>query len=314
MAIAGDRPRVVVLLAVYDGMPWLPAQVDSILRQEGVDVRLVVSDDGSTDGSMRWLLELAARDDRVRLLPATTPSGSSGANFRRLIIDAPIDDADAVSFADQDDVWRLDKLATHWRLLLAGADAVSSNVTAVTASGTRVAIRKDWPQRRFDWLTESPGPGSTFLLGRRAFALVRAMVGERADAASAQFHDWLIYAIVRGGGLRWRIDGASTVDYRQHDTNVLGANVGTRAAARRLRDIRSGWHRRQAVLMGSVGAAAARATGATAVELAELDRVLALLADGGPAARLRLAARAGQLRRRPRDRVVIGTLIALGIW
>jgi hypothetical protein len=42
---AARPPRVHVLLASYNGLAWLPEQVDSVFSQQGVDHELDVSDD-----------------------------------------------------------------------------------------------------------------------------------------------------------------------------------------------------------------------------------------------------------------------------
>ena len=303
-------PRITVLLATYNGRRWLPEQLDSILGQQGVEVRVVALDDGSTDGTAEWLAERADADDRITVLPHLGPSGSAAANFFRLLRLAGVDGADYISLADQDDVWVPDKLARHAALLREGAyDAISSDITSFTASGVRTLIRKSFPQRQFDYLTESPGPGSTFLMTPRLVALVREVLEADPRAGTAAYHDSLIYAIARARGWGWHIDSVSTVDYRQHDANVMGSNVGAGSALSRFNLVRTKWHRGQAVLHATVG-----------LQLAPdeirpgLERMLALMTSSSPAARLRLAAAAGSLRRRPRDRFIIGVLIALWIW
>ena len=45
------EPEVLVLMAVYNGEEWLSAQIDSILAQEAVSIRLVISIDRSSDSS-----------------------------------------------------------------------------------------------------------------------------------------------------------------------------------------------------------------------------------------------------------------------
>jgi glycosyltransferase involved in cell wall biosynthesis len=50
---------VSVLLPVFNAMPWLPLAVLSCLRQRGVRVELIAVDDGCTDGSREFLLEVA---------------------------------------------------------------------------------------------------------------------------------------------------------------------------------------------------------------------------------------------------------------
>jgi rhamnosyltransferase len=45
------RPTIAVLLAAFNGTPWLKEQVDSILAQENVDLTLFISVDQSSDGT-----------------------------------------------------------------------------------------------------------------------------------------------------------------------------------------------------------------------------------------------------------------------
>ncbi len=50
--------KVSVCLASYNGGDWIKRQIDSILNQEfkyhsNVDLELIISDDGSTDNSLK---------------------------------------------------------------------------------------------------------------------------------------------------------------------------------------------------------------------------------------------------------------------
>ena len=308
---APRQAGVTVLLATYNGMKWLPEQLASILQQEGVDLSLVVLDDESTDGTRQWLVDQAADDPRISVLPSIGSSGGSAANFFRMIgLVSPAPDG-YLAFADQDDVWVQGKLARHVGILRSGGhDGISSNITAFTTEGRRTLIRKDFPQRRFDYLTESPGPGSTFMITPRLAALVAEQLADPASpAAKADFHDSLIYVIARAAGFSWHIDGMSTVDYRQHESNVMGSNVGVGSALSRFGLIRSHWHRNQAILHATAGLRVA-----SAGVRPELERVLDLFIGGGFARRLALTRMASQLRRRRRDQRIIALLIAIGIW
>ena len=305
---AEHTPKIAVLLATHNGRRWLPEQLESILGQSDVDVRVIAMDDGSTDGTPAWLAEQAAAEPRVTVLADDGTGGSAAANFYRLIATATFAPDELVAFADQDDLWMPGKLARHASLIEAGNDGVSSNVTAFSADGRRSLIRKSFPQREFDYLLESPGPGSTFLVTQRLITLTRSVLAN-GPAASVDYHDWLIYALARAHGWSWHIDEESTVDYRQHDENAMGANVGTRSAFSRLSLIRERWHRGQATLLARIGLAVA----ADSVRPG-LESMLALFEAHGLRARLALASRSGQLRRRPRDRRIIGALISTGIW
>lgn len=303
-------PRVTVLLATHNGRAWLPEQLDSILGQQGADVRIIALDDGSTDGTRDWLLEQTATEPRLCVLPMRTASRGAADNFYRLLQQADFGPGELIAFADQDDVWLPGKLARHADLLQRlGCDGVSSNVTAFTPEGTRTLVDKAYPQRRFDYIFESPGPGSTFLMSFRLAALARDLLAAGGPAASVEYHDWLIYVVARAKDWRWLIDPEPTVDYRQHEHNVMGANVGIRSALSRLRLISRHWHREQACMLA--GIAVEVAGGNTHAELSALQP---LLSSGAIAARFRLAGRCTQLRRRRRDQMILGALITIGLW
>jgi rhamnosyltransferase len=304
-------PRVTVLLATHNGERWLGEQLDSIFAQVGVNLRIVALDDASTDSTPAILTERARTEPRLTVLPSQGASGSAAANFYRLLIAVPLSEAGFIAFADQDDIWMPDKLARHAALLADGTrDGVSSDVTAFSADGRRALVRKSYPQRQYDFLFESPGPGCSFLISPRLAALVRdRLTDTNSRASEADFHDWLIYAICRGAKWNWYIDDVSSLDYRQHDSNAMGANSGIGAAMARLRLMRARWHREQAALLCQVAMEVA-----PELSRRELTAIQRELTGRGVARRASLLRRASQLRRRPRDRAIIGTLIALGIW
>src|ERR1700733_13868175 len=73
-------PRVLVLLAAFNGAQWIREQLNSILRQTGVDVRVVVGDDGSSDSTLQVVGQLVASDSRIVKADGAVPSGSAGQN------------------------------------------------------------------------------------------------------------------------------------------------------------------------------------------------------------------------------------------
>ena len=54
------------------------------------------------------------------------------------------------------------------------------------------------------------------------------------------YHDWLIYAYARSKGFKWYVDSYPSVEYRQHTTNVFGANVGIKAFISRMHRVLNG--------------------------------------------------------------------------
>jgi glycosyltransferase involved in cell wall biosynthesis len=97
-------PEVSVVLPTHNRPRLLALTLYSVLWQEGVDVEVVVVDDGSTD-DIRAAVEGLA-DARVRLIRHERPLGVSAARNRGV--------AEArgswIAFLDDDDVWAPDKL------------------------------------------------------------------------------------------------------------------------------------------------------------------------------------------------------------
>ena len=62
-----ETPRVSVVMAVRNGVPYLEQAVDSILAQTLTDFEFVIIDDGSTDSTPEILERYQAADHRVRV-------------------------------------------------------------------------------------------------------------------------------------------------------------------------------------------------------------------------------------------------------
>lgn len=100
-------PRVAVLVAVYNGMPYVEDAIQSVLDQTFGDFELIVVDDASTDATPAALERFRRQDARVRLFRMTANSGPVLAANRGLAeVRAPL-----VARLDADDVCRPDRLA-----------------------------------------------------------------------------------------------------------------------------------------------------------------------------------------------------------
>lgn len=98
--------KIDVLMATYNGEKYLREQMDSILEQSFGDFRLLVSDDGSTDGTREILNEYVGKDSRVVVFLQNKNLGSTK-NFEFLMRKV---ESECFMFSDQDDVWQKDKL------------------------------------------------------------------------------------------------------------------------------------------------------------------------------------------------------------
>jgi len=72
---AMGNPRVSVGLPVYNSENYIAAALDSILEQSFNDYELIISDNGSTDGTAEICRDYAARDNRVRFIQQSENTG-----------------------------------------------------------------------------------------------------------------------------------------------------------------------------------------------------------------------------------------------
>jgi succinoglycan biosynthesis protein ExoO len=104
----GRPPTVSVIMANYNGSPYLKDAVSSIQKQTLQDFELIVSDDASRDDSVQIVNRLIADDPRIRLLENERNQGPAAARNRALDVAS----GTWIAIVDSDDVIHPDRLAT----------------------------------------------------------------------------------------------------------------------------------------------------------------------------------------------------------
>lgn len=97
--------KVVVLMSTYNGEKYLREQLESIFNQEGVEVTVIVRDDGSTDQTISILKEYEKKES---LQFYTGENLKPARSFMDLMYNAS--SAKYYALCDQDDVWTQGKL------------------------------------------------------------------------------------------------------------------------------------------------------------------------------------------------------------
>ncbi|MEX0774378.1 MAG: glycosyltransferase [Phycisphaeraceae bacterium] len=113
------EPQVSVLMPVYNDRRYLPAAIESILRQTFKDFELIVIDDGSTDGSEEILRGYAERDARVRLVRRPNKGYVYSLNEAIGMARAPL-----LARMDSDDISPPDRFAVEIAYLAAHPEVV----------------------------------------------------------------------------------------------------------------------------------------------------------------------------------------------
>ena len=246
--------RVCVLLAAFDGEKYIKEQLDSIFQQSECDViDVFVRDDCSRDGTSEVLKNYSLKKDALKVLEANSNTGKAGFNFYELIRYVP-PDYDYYAFADQDDIWMPDKLASAVNLLKgSGSECYSCAVEAFWPDGRTSVLKQNPRQLPADAFFEAAGQGCTYVFTQAFFVRLQDFVRSHAsEIAKFEFHDWLAYVLSRAWGSKWYFDPVPHMRYRQHDNNELGARGGWKSIANRLRKIRNGWYKGQIVMAAKI--------------------------------------------------------------
>ena len=287
-----NKPKILVLLAAYNGEQYIKEQLDSILAQTNVQVSILISLDKSLDKTPDIINEYTNKHSNIQDLGNTTRFGSAGRNFVELIIKSDISKYDYISFSDQDDIWLAEKLSKAVDTIkLKKIDAYSSNVTAFWDDGKEKLIIKDYSQVKYDYLFESAGPGCTFVFTKTLFSEIQShLLSKKADFKDFGVHDWYCYSFARHNNFKWYISSDSLMRYRQHSTNVTGANVGLKGFKSRLKQLWTGSYffkvKQQALFIG------------------QSEKPIILLKSKDRMAMLRLAAIAHQCTRNPFNKIM----------
>lgn len=239
-----SQPLVAVLLCTYNGDNFLTEQLDSIASQTHKNLDLWTSDDDSQDKTQNILEEYQSSWTENHFSICCGPQQGFAENFLSLICNSAIK-ADYFACSDQDDIWEPDKLERA----LAKLSDVPSNVPALYCSRT-TAIDKHGHQLGLSPLFQKPpsfanalvqniGGGNTMVMNQAARELLLC-----AGSQAVVSHDWWIYLLVSGAGGKVFYDATPSVQYRQHDNNLVGSNTSWLSRSHRIRLLLQGRFRR----------------------------------------------------------------------
>lgn len=155
--------KVTIGMPVYNGATWLPQSMAALSAQSFADVAIIVSDDGSTDGSLDLVRDWAARDPRVEVHRQPRNLGTI-AHFEWLVEKA---DSPYFMWAAQDDDWSPD----YVEILLAALEADPGLALAVPQL---VHMADDWSHERKRVPFEPPRAPSGHVRVRQLLRMARS--------------------------------------------------------------------------------------------------------------------------------------------
>jgi glycosyltransferase involved in cell wall biosynthesis len=130
------KPTVAIGLPVYNGENYLREAIDSLLAQDYVNFKIVISDNASTDSTGDICREYVARDDRITYHLAEKNLGACW-NFNRVL---ELSEGDYFMWAAHDDLWAPGFISKCVEALERDKEAVlcHSQVQDITADGKPV--------------------------------------------------------------------------------------------------------------------------------------------------------------------------------
>lgn len=214
------RGGVLVIVSTYNGERYLREQLDSLINQTGIEVHILVRDDGSNDGTVEVLKEYDERYENLSYYAGENKGVI--ASFNDLMLRPELDQYEYVAFCDQDDVWDHNKL--HIAASYIGEDNTipvmyCSNLMLVDSNLNPIKpMRKNVKKYTAHMsVVQNIGTGCTQVFNRKAVELYRQGIGSRME-----MHDyWMTLLCLFLGKVIY--DNNPHIQYRQHGNNVVGA-------------------------------------------------------------------------------------------
>ena len=209
--------NVCVLLSTYNGEKYLEEQLESIFKQEKVNIKLIVRDDGSVDNTIS-ILEKYKKKYSIKIYKSNNIGPSK--SFMELLKIAP--KSDYYAFADQDDYWHKNKLyeaiskleksnSNRGKLYFSTLNIVDENMNFIKKSfiTKNINLKKE--------MIKNYATGCTMVFDQNLLNIINK---EKFDYIA--MHDSLLCRIALITGSFIYVDQNSYINYRQHANNVLG--------------------------------------------------------------------------------------------
>jgi len=219
--------KVAVILCTYNSEKYILEQLDSIFSQKNCTCMVYISDDGSSDNTLKLIHGYSKENTNYQIDITNGPGKGFAKNFlwnlRR--IDK---DYDFYAFSDHDDVWNNKKISRAANFYKNYSNRQSflycSRTTLVDRDLNLVgkSIFFKHPPAFENALVQSIAGGNTMVFNSELKKIL-----DRVDLDShIVSHDWLTYILITFTEGNIVYDKKSYVKYRMHGKNIVGSNLG----------------------------------------------------------------------------------------
>ncbi|WCL51278.1 glycosyltransferase family 2 protein [Leptospira sp. GIMC2001] len=222
-----DLANISILLSTYNGERYLEKQLES-LRLQTIPFQLFIRDDGSSDSTIKIIEQWKSK------LPIHLEKGKnigSCQSFNELLTKNNFQNS-YMAFCDQDDEWLPDKLEVALNSIQKTEAEIGSEVPVLYHSNlslidsnsktiqgnfwSRMALQPNLSHNLAGLLNQPIVTGCTLMINPSLYSKIGSI------PPSAKMHDWWISLIACTYGVIIS-DYKSTINYRLHSSNVVGA-------------------------------------------------------------------------------------------
>ncbi|XYD07398.1 glycosyltransferase [Methylobacterium sp. NMS12] len=230
---------VSVVLATYNGSKFIWKQLDTLVAQTVRPLEIIVSDDASTDDTLKIVRKFATESAVEFKIVENSPALGFRDNFLRASLLAR---GSLVAFCDQDDIWDTRKIELCSRYLGdRSVSLIAHTAISVDTNDCVIGAFRQGIQRSGLRLPLSYDPWSTFfgfsMVFRRDLLDLCNLDERFVDfivPSERIAHDRWVMFLAQVVGQTVEID-VPLVRYRQHDDNLFGN--GERKRSARLRSV-----------------------------------------------------------------------------
>lgn len=217
--------KVQVLLSTYNGEKYLREQLESLLKQGNVDLKILIRDDGSKDHTIDIIDEFIDKNSNIQLIRGKN-IGVVRSFFE--LIELADEEIDYYAFCDQDDYWKDDKLLIAVNRLEDEKEVLMPllycSKTITTDQNLNIKSASSIPKKPLkieNAVVENIATGCTVVFNK---SCKETIVSKKVDFNNILMHDWWLYmvSLVLGKVI---YDTESFIYYRQHASNVVGGNI-----------------------------------------------------------------------------------------
>lgn len=220
--------QVDILLGTYNGATFLVEQIDSILNQSFTDWKLIIRDDGSSDGTTEILLDYQSKyPKKILVLENTSENLGVILNFSKLL---EASHAPYIMFCDQDDIWLPEKVELTLTKMLA-IEKLNPKIPLLVHTDLKVVDKNLDILSDSYWSYQGIDPGYDTLnrlLIQNVITGCTVMINKQLAHLALPIpnkvimHDWWLGLVASSSGQIHHLK-LPTVLYRQHDNNDTGA-------------------------------------------------------------------------------------------